>query len=622
MTTGGRGDAQEAGASVHCGRESRSARHRARRSALLAALFAFGLVSGSASAAPGDTLGVYHGSANTEGVKAFETSLGRTVARAHDYLDKRSWATMNDLAWMMQRWRDAGFANRMVLTVPMIPDTGGTLAQGAAGEYNVRFRTLAEQLVAGGQASAVLRLGPEFNGFWFQWTIDVPNGGALYAAYWRQIVATMRAVPGASFTFDWCANAGSSWIGDGRQLEAADAWPGDDVVDYVGMDVYDQSWAPQRADPVARWNEYVNQKNGMAWHAAFAAAHGKPMTFPEWGLVDRIDGYGGGDNPYFIEQMYRWIAQYPVAYHLYFESRDPNAEYAVFSGRFPNAAVRFVEYFGPNPPPPPPPPPASPAPLPRPAAPPPPGGDAPPGGGWPPGTSPGGGADAHPGGTSLPIGRRGSLQGGALAARSLGRSDPAKLSIARARIMRREEQLDILAPITRLASGVADVVLHSAGRRTRFTAAVDSARGQVRIRKRISPAQASAGTGIVALTYAGDSDTQPQEVRLRAAARKANLALGRPRLVDGRLLAEGTISRRARGLVRTQLMYSLDGVSRTREYGAPIRNGRWKLDVALAQPVLSEISQRRGTLQSNTLFTGYLPARIGGEMRSFQVLGE
>ncbi len=34
------------------------------------------------------------------------------------------------------------------------------------------------------------------------------------------------------------------------------------------------------------------------------------------------------------------------------------------------------------------------------------------------------------------------------------------------------------------------------------------------------------------------------------------------------------------------------------------------------------ISQRRGTLHSYTLFTGYYQQRMRGEMRSFQVLGD
>jgi hypothetical protein len=42
----------------------------------------------------------------------------------------------------------------------------------------------------------------------------------------------------------------------------------------------------------------------------------------------------------------------------------------------------------------------------------------------------------------------------------------------------------------------------------------------------------------------------------------------------------------------------------------------------LPPDVVGQIAARRGVLHSYTLFTGYLPARIRGEMASFQVLGE
>lgn len=292
-------------------------------------------------------LGVYHGPASTDAVARFEQRLGRNVELAHDYLDKRSWRRMTSVGWMTQRWTKAGFSGRMVFTVPMLPDSGGTLKRGAAGKYNRHFRLLARRLVAGGQGASILRVGPEFNGKWFKWTTNVPRGGKLYAAFWREIVETMRAVPGTSFKFDWAVNAGSAWIDNGKkQLRAAGAYPGDAYVDYIGMDVYDQSWAPHRRSARKRWNEFVNQRDGLNWHVRFAAAHGKPMSIPEWGLVKRRDGRGGGDNPYFISQMHKWIQAHQIAYHVYFESTDPNAVYGVFSGGFPRSAKSFVRFFG------------------------------------------------------------------------------------------------------------------------------------------------------------------------------------------------------------------------------------------------------------------------------------
>lgn len=201
-----------------------------------------------------------------------------------------------------------------------------------------------------------------------------------------------------------------------------------------------------------------------------------------------------------------------------------------------------------------------------------------------------------------------------------GEESAAKLSIARARVWRRQRSFDLLAPITRLASGSATITLHAAGRRTRFEAPIDSTRGRIRIRKRVSRAQARRATGIVTIDYRGDGDTHPSNVRLRAASGKAVLKSSRPRLTAGRLTSYGTVARRARGVVRIQLVYTADGTRHVRRFRAAISNGRWKLDAPLARDLREQIGRREGTLHSYTLFTGYLPAHMRGEMRSAQVL--
>ncbi|MDQ3350048.1 MAG: glycoside hydrolase [Acidobacteriota bacterium] len=197
----------------------------------------------------------------------------------------------------------------------------------------------------------------------------------------------------------------------------------------------------------------------------------------------------------------------------------------------------------------------------------------------------------------------------------------AKLAIARARILRRGRRLDVLAPITRRASGSVRVELQAAGRRTRFSARIDSARGRIRFSKRIPASQADLGTGIVTITYGGDADTRPQVVRLRAASQRAALRLSRPRIVGGRLRASGTVTRRARGVVRVQLEYDSAGRTTTLQRNARISNGRWRLNAQLSSAVRDAIARRQGTVHSYTLFTGYFPRRVRGEMRSFQVLG-
>jgi Glycosyl hydrolase family 26 len=528
---------------------------------LLALLAAALLAPAGAHAAPGDNLGVYPGAGDVGHFGGFERTVGRKLARGHDFLDKTSWDTMLDVRWLAEKWTSAGMARKMVITVPMFPNSepDASLASGASGKFNGYFRTLAQNLVGHGLGSSVLRIGHEFNGTWFKWSMGVPNGAADYAEYWRQIVTTMRSVSGANFTFDWSPNADSSWV-NGVQLQAADAWPGIGYVDYVGLDVYDQSWIANYQDPVARWNQFVSQPNGLAWQAAFAASKGKPITFPEWALVaDRADGHGGGDDPYFVQQMYNWIQSHNVAYHLYFDFKDGEAQYGLFSGRFPNAARTFVKLFG-----------------------------------------------------------YGSLT--PAAASSFDIAEFARLCIDHARISPRARRLKLRATIARSASGAARVELSAGGRKTQFSKTITG--GRVNVSRKLSRKQARKGTGIVTISYGGNAQTKPQQVRLRVAPRKARLRLRiAPSLRDGSLKTNGTINRRARGTVHVQLKYDVAGRTVTREYRAKIRRGRWRLDAPISNTVRNEIAARTSGVHAYALYAGSLPRRIGGQMETYELLG-
>ena len=196
----------------------------------------------------------------------------------------------------------------------------------------------------------------------------------------------------------------------------------------------------------------------------------------------------------------------------------------------------------------------------------------------------------------------------------------AKLSVSRARIIRHSRRLDVLAPITHRASGRVRVAFRAAGRTVRFRARVKPGSGRIKFRHRIPRRQARKGTGILTIAYPGDADTRPQKVRLRAAPRPARLRLARPRIAGGRLLASGTISRRAHGHVRVQLEYDAGARTVTLERTAPIRRGRWRLIAPLRPSVISDIARRSGTVHSYTLFTGDEHHRIRGELRSYGVL--
>lgn len=290
----------------------------------------------AAAAATNSTLGVYRGARKITEVGEFGQWLGASPTWALDFFAGDSWTSIESPTWWLNGWGSSGY--RMVYSVPMLPSSGATIAEGAAGAYGGHWAKLAQTLIAAGQADAILRIGWEFNGRWYVWSAK-DNPGA-WAEYWRRIVTAMRAVPGADFRFEWNPTLGTA------SVAPALAYPGDQYVDFIGTDVYDQEWITGWEDPMVRWDHMMNQPYGLKWHRDFAAAHGKPMTFPEWGLVIRSDGHGGGDNPGFIQKMYDWINQNNVAYHLYFEYDASDGAHRMMTGQFPVAGAKYRELFG------------------------------------------------------------------------------------------------------------------------------------------------------------------------------------------------------------------------------------------------------------------------------------
>jgi Glycosyl hydrolase family 26 len=255
------------------------------------------------------SFGVYVGPGDPKGVESLSQAIGCRPVYAMDFLDATSWQSISDPSWFLSQWKGSGYS--MIWGVPILPGSGSaTLAAGASGTYDQYFVNLAKVFVAGGQGSSIIRLGWEFNGGWFPWAAN--GQAANFTAYWQQIVTSMRSVPGANFKFEWNPTLGDMGVGN-----LANYYPGNSFVDYIGADVYDQSWATYPG-AAAEFNTIKNQTYGLNWFASFAAAQGKPLTLPEWGLGGGPGNNGapitvpneevaGGDNPTFINDMSAWI---------------------------------------------------------------------------------------------------------------------------------------------------------------------------------------------------------------------------------------------------------------------------------------------------------------------------
>jgi hypothetical protein len=204
---------------------------------------------------------------------------------------------------------------RIVITQEMVPADvpADWRVLGADGAYDGYARRFAANLVAAGMGNAVLRLGHEMNTGENHDSLG-PNPAQYrdWADYWARIVRAMRSVPGAHFLFDWNVNAGY------RDIPLASYYPGNDVVDMIGIDIYDSGMPGNPKNSAARWASLDSEPGGLADIVAFARAHDKPLSFPEWGVVDAASG-GIGDDPGYVRAIANQVKDNPVVYQAYFD---------------------------------------------------------------------------------------------------------------------------------------------------------------------------------------------------------------------------------------------------------------------------------------------------------------
>lgn len=252
----------------------------------------------SASPPPIPPLGVYAGPGNAATAEAVAAQLGGRVPYALDFLPRTSWTALTSPTWLAQRWHGAPF--HLVIGVPMLPDSGGTLAQGATGAFDPQFHSLAQRLVEAGLGNAILMVGYQPDDEGTPWFVGSKAAAADYVAFWRDIRSTMAAVQGADFLFEW--DAGDA----GTSPEAPDAmYPGNKYVDIVATDAFDFVAANPKTH--GTWSTVRDQHFGPAWMAAFAAARHKPMAIAMWGEVPSSAG-GAGDQPSYVTQLLQWAA--------------------------------------------------------------------------------------------------------------------------------------------------------------------------------------------------------------------------------------------------------------------------------------------------------------------------
>lgn len=275
-------------------------------------------------------LGVYRGrGCGIAPINAYETFVGRPVDYVVDFMleTPTTWAQFERGALTttvdVSAWTGLLGARTLALGVPACC-MGTTWAIEAAGTNDAHWRALGASLVTAGLGNAVLRIGREFNGSWYNWKV-VEGGQTNYIAGYSHIVSVLRGVAGSSFRFNWNPYLG---VGNLTAHGAESCYPGDAYVDEIGIDIYDYNAgsayptsttaisSETAADAITTvmqqkvFDIMLTEWDSLRGWYGLARTHNKPLTFPEWGLRLWRDANiytAGGDNAVLVAGMGKFI---------------------------------------------------------------------------------------------------------------------------------------------------------------------------------------------------------------------------------------------------------------------------------------------------------------------------
>jgi hypothetical protein len=205
----------------------------------------------------------------------------------------------------------------------------------AAGAFNVHATQLGSSLVAAGLAHSVIRLGAEMNG---NWEVDYVGTTTVERHLWVRCfeneVDGLRLAAGEHFLIDWDPNPCQ------YDVPYLTLYPGNSYVNILGIDFFDASCAaPKIPYSFAR---LANQPAGLSTIEAFAKAHHKPLSLPEWGL--RVSP--SGDDPKFIDGIGSEFDSKDFAFETYFDVPGSQGTALPLGSRTPLSLVSFQRWFG------------------------------------------------------------------------------------------------------------------------------------------------------------------------------------------------------------------------------------------------------------------------------------
>lgn len=255
------------------------------------------------------SLGVYVGNRADE-LPPFERYIGKPVDAVLAFTGEQGdWGDCDPSWQLTQQWL-GGTGRPIRWSIPMVPNKYGVdgVRAGANGNHNSRWTGWAHRCLAhrSGDAGLIyVRTAWELGGEWFGWTKTAQADPESFKKCFANFSRCFKSVS-SRFRIVW------DTVPDRGPQEGL--YPGDDVVDVIGQDVY---WHPEydSSDPVAAFNRKLNGlPRGLAWIADFARQHGKRMAIPEYGVPGGT-GWQGGEKH--IALMRQFCTNNPVDFMDY-----------------------------------------------------------------------------------------------------------------------------------------------------------------------------------------------------------------------------------------------------------------------------------------------------------------
>jgi hypothetical protein len=165
-----------------------------------------------------------------------------------------------------------------------------------------------------------LRFNWEMNGRWFPWSEGVNgNKSGEFVTAWRHVHDIFTAVGATNVTWVWCPNIDPGNI----FLNLASQYPGDNYVDWTGLDGYNWGTNPAKPD---HWRTFDELYKSTYEKIVGSIAPAKPMMIGEIGSTE----YGGSKANWITDMLAKVPSSYPkIRGVLYFEKYDSGMDWPI-----------------------------------------------------------------------------------------------------------------------------------------------------------------------------------------------------------------------------------------------------------------------------------------------------